>query len=837
MRTLLRLLILLLLAAPAHAAGTLTVGIPLEPPNLDPTVGSAAAVDEVVYANVMEGLTRIGADGAVRPGLATRWEASPDGLHYTFHLRSGVRFHDGRALDAAVVRFSLDRARAPGSGNAIGPQLAAIAAIDTPGPLTIRLRLSRPAAMLPTWLGWGDAVIVHPASVALLATAPVGTGPFRVAGWARGTSVTLERWAGYWGGAAALDRVAFRIIPDAAAASAALRSGDVDAFPNFPAADQLAELRRDRRFRVVVGSTEGETILALNNRIAPFADLRVRRAIAHAIDRRALIAGAMDGFGVAIGSHYPPGGPGFVDLTGRYRYDPAEARRLLAAAGYRDGFRTTLKLPPIGYARRGGEVIQAQLAAVGIRVEIENVEWAPWLDQVLARHDFAMTIVSHTEPADYDIYARPDYYFGYDSRPFRALIARLEGERDPARRNAILGDIQRRLADDSPNVFLFMLPKLGVWRTGVTGLWTNAPIQANDMTGVSITGDARAPDAAAAAAVPGWLPWLAVPFVVVAVLLARRMSPLWLAGRLGALGLTLAAAAIVVFVALSLAPGDPVAAMLGLNPDPAALARLRAELGVDQPAVVRFVRWAGGLIGGDLGQSLTYRVPVARLVAERAAVSLPLALIAMALAVLVAVPLALAAAARRGRATDVAVSAITQLGVAIPNFWAGALLVLGFAVARPWFPAGGFPGWGDPGQALRHLALPALALALPQAAVLARVLRAALVEQFDEDWFRTARAKGLSVWAATTRHALPNAAVPALTILGLQFAFLIAGAVIVENVFALPGLGRLLFQAVAGRDFVTVQSVVVLLVAGVVCIGFLVDLAIAALDPRIGARA
>lgn len=842
---LLGLVAALLAAALPAGAQTLRLGIPLEPPNLDPTTGAAAAVDEVVLYNLFEGLTRIGPDGRVRPLLAEGWEVSADGLEWRFRIRRGVTFHDGTPMTAADAAFSLNRARAPGSGNAIVALLAPIAAVEAPDAATLVIRLSRPMASLPVLLGWGDLVVVSPASVARLASAPVGTGPFRFAAWRRGDSITLVRNDAWWGPAPALERVVFRIVPDAAAAAAALRAGDIDAFPNFPAPEQLAALKRDPRFAVVVGTTEGETLLALNHRHPALADLRVRRALSHAIDRRAIIAGAMEGYGQPIGSHFSPAAEGYVDLADRYRFDPARARALLAEAGWGEGrLRLRLTLPPVGYARRSGEIVQAQLAAVGVRAEIEAVEWAPWLDRVLARHDFDMTIVSHTEPMDWDIYARPDYYFGWRSPAYDALVERLSATPDGPERRALLGRAQRLLAEEAVNVWLFQLPKLGVWRRGVEGLWADAPVQANDVTAVRLTGamaSAAAGTTARADAAQrhgrAWL-WATLALAGLAALwLGRHASTAWVARRALTLALTLAAASLVVFAALNLAPGDPAAFMLGLNPDPAALARLRAELGLDRPWPARWAAWAGGLLAGDLGTSFQWREPVAGLALERLSVTLPLTLLALLLAVAIALPAAVWAATARGRPRDLLVSALAQLGVATPNFWLAVLLVLAFAVGLGWLPAGGFPGWeAGAGQALKALLLPALALALPQAAILTRVARAALVEALGMDHVRTARAKGLSRRAALWRHALPVAAGPVIAILGLQAGFLLAGAIIVETVFGLPGLGRLIFQAVAARDLVVVQSVVLLLVAAVVALSFLADLAAAALDPRLRER-
>jgi peptide/nickel transport system permease protein len=276
--------------------------------------------------------------------------------------------------------------------------------------------------------------------------------------------------------------------------------------------------------------------------------------------------------------------------------------------------------------------------------------------------------------------------------------------------------------------------------------------------------------------------------------------------------------------------------MLGMTATPEAVAALRAELGLDQGPVARYLAWVGGMLTGDFGVSYTYRTPVAGMVLDRLQVSLPLALYALALSTLIAFPVGVWAAARRGRPADSLVMAGTQLGVAIPNFWFAMLLVLVFAVRLRWMPAGGFPGWDAPLAALRALTLPAVALALPQAAILARVMRGALLDTLGEDFIRTARAKGLSRGQALRRHALRAAMIPVLTILGLQFSFLLAGAIIIENVFFLPGLGRLVFQAISARDLIVVESVVMILVCAVILVAFLVDLAYAAVDPRLRRR-
>ena len=301
--------------------------------------------------------------------------------------------------------------------------------------------------------------------------------------------------------------------------------------------------------------------------------------------------------------------------------------------------------------------------------------------------------------------------------------------------------------------------------------------------------------------------------------------------------LALIAASVVIFVMLQAVPGDPAMFMLGMNAGEDTLAALRAELGLEGPLVVRYLAWISGMLGGDFGTSYTYRVPVAELVSERIVVSAPLAVMALVLSSVIAIQVGLIAAARRGGAADWGIMGGTQLGIAVPNFWFAMILVLVFAVKLRWVSAGGFPGW-DAGLWLgvRALLLPAIALALPQASILSRVLRSALLDTLDQDYIRTARSKGLSRRATVVRHALRNAMIPVLTILGLQFSFLLAGAIIIENVFFLPGLGRLIFQGITQRDLIVVQSVTMLLVFAVIMVTFLVDLAYTVADPRLRRR-
>jgi peptide/nickel transport system substrate-binding protein len=832
------LLSLLLLTAPGvHAAQRLIVGMQLEPPILDPTANPAAAISEALYGNVFEGLVQFASDGSVLPMLAVSWEISGDGLTYVFHLKSDVRFHDGAVFDAAAAKFSLERMIAPGSVNPQKSRFLSIRAVEAADSLTLRVMLSQRSGGLLQSLAFGSAVMVSPQSAHDNAVRPVGTGPFRFSRWRRGDSITLDRNPDYRGALPALDQVTFKFIADPTAAFAALMAGDIDAYPNYPAPESFAQFAADRRFQVLTGSTEMETVLGLNHRVVPLNNVLVRRAISFALDRHAIIDGAMFGYGTPIGSHFPPHNPAYVDLTGMYPHDIAKAKELMAAAGYPEGFAMTLKLPPPTYARRSGEIVASQLAAIGIRLKIENLEWAQWLDQVYTRHDFDMSIVGHAEPLDYDIYARDDYYFGYSNPDFKALIAALDDSVDPQKRKDLLQKIQRMLATDAVNGFLFQYPRLAIWNAHVHGIGFDNVLGTLNLKDVYVD-DALVRPGESQAHPPPLARLAGVVFALASLALlalaARRFGGAYVVERFAVLFATLLVATAVVFVVVQVVPGDPVRYMMGLQAAPDTVAAMRHELGLDATPWHRYWTWISGLPHGDFGQSYTYRIPVGTLVAERLQVSLPLALYALLLAAAIAFPLGLAAAARRGSATDSILSGITQLGLAIPNFWLGMLLVLLFAIGLHWVSAGGFPGW-DAGfwPAMKALTLPAIALAMPQAAILARVLRGALIETLHLDYIRTARAKGAGPWHVLWRHALPNALVPVLTILGLQFSFLLAGGVIIENVFFLPGLGRLVFQAIVQRDLIVVQSVVVILVFAVVTVTFLVELAYALVDPQL----
>jgi peptide/nickel transport system substrate-binding protein len=464
----------------------IVLGMSLEPsPGLDPTGGAASSISEVTLYNIYEPLTKINADGKVTPLLAESWEVSPDLTTYTFKLRKGVKFHNGEPFNAHAVKFSYDRAGGDKSTNKDKRTFANLTT-QVVDDYTVVILTKEIDPDFPFLLGQGTAIIVEPKSAATNATKPVGTGPYQLENWVRGSSITLAKWNG-WRNANAVKirKATFRFIPDPAAQVAALLAGDVDAFPRV-SPRSVAQFKHNPRFQVVVSGSRAKTILAINNKKKPLDDVRVRRAIAAAIDRKAVIQGAGDGYGVPIGSHYVPGAPGYVDTTRINPYDPQKAKALLKEAGVATPLELTLTLPPPPYARQGGEVIASELAKIGIKVKLQNVEWAQWLANTYGgAHNYDLTIVSHVEPFDLGNFAKPDYYWGYHSAKFDALYDKIKTAQRPADRARLLGEAQRLLAEDSVHAFLYQPQWVTVANKHIKGLWKDMPIFVNDLSALS----------------------------------------------------------------------------------------------------------------------------------------------------------------------------------------------------------------------------------------------------------------------------------------------------------------------------------------------------------------
>lgn len=473
------------LSGPGQAAketNDAVLGMVLEPKGLDPTTRAELAITQVTLYNLYEGLTKLQGDGSVVPLLAESWEVSPDLKTWTFKLVPDAKFHDGTPLTAATVKAAFERYAAEESTNKRKQDFTNMKSIATPDERTVVIELENADPDFLFNLAQETAVITDEKTAATNATQPVGTGPFRFGEWIQGDSIVLVKNPDYRkADDIRLEKVTFKFFGDDAAIVNALLAGDLDAFPIGVPVESLDQFEADDRFVVLVGTTEGDTILSINNKREPLNDVRVRRAIAHAIDREALIDAVMSGYGAPIGSHFPPHHPAYVDLTGTYPYDPEKARELLKEAGA-EGLELTIKLPPPAYARQGGPVIQEMLNQAGFKISLENVEWAVWLDQVFKNKNFDLTIISHAEPNDLAIYSKPDYYFQYENPKFNEVLAEANSTLDQDRRKELLQEAQKILAEDAVNGFLFNLPKVAVAKKELKGLWQDAPNFAHDLS-------------------------------------------------------------------------------------------------------------------------------------------------------------------------------------------------------------------------------------------------------------------------------------------------------------------------------------------------------------------
>jgi len=459
----------------------LVLALTLEPTGLDPTAKAGAEISEVVLYNVFETLTKINSDGSVTPLLAESWEISPDLKTHTFRLRRGVKFQNGEPFNAQTVKFSFDRAAAANSTNKDKRTFTNIATqvVDDHTVVLITRDIEPDLLFL---LGQAAAVLVEPKTAETNATKPVGTGPYRLESWAKGSGIVLVKWDGWrHADAVQIRKASFRFISEPAAQTTALLSGDIDLFPHASVSRSLPQFQNDKRFQVVFNASRGKTILAINNRRKPLDDVRVRRAIAAAIDRKAVIEAAADGRGVPIGSHYVPGAPGYVDTTGINAYNVEKAKQLLAEAGVKTPLELDFVLPPPPYARQGGELIAAQLAKVGIVARIQNVEWAQWMSGTYGNKNYDLSLILHVEPFDLVNYTKPEYYWGYQSARFNEAFDKARNSPRAADRLRHLGDAQRILAEDAANAFLFQPQFITVAARNLRGLWKDTPIFANDI--------------------------------------------------------------------------------------------------------------------------------------------------------------------------------------------------------------------------------------------------------------------------------------------------------------------------------------------------------------------
>ncbi|MGD8261563.1 MAG: ABC transporter substrate-binding protein [Desulfobacterales bacterium] len=484
----------LTLIFPAHLAladtpqkgGNLMVCQPAEPPGLDPTANTAAAIDRVVYANLYEGLIKVNRNGELVPGLAAKWEVSAGGRIYTFHLRQGVKFHNGESFNSQVAKWNIERAMAEGTVNPHPEYFRGIGKIETLDDHTLVLSLKDVDALFLVHMAEGDAVMLPMKGHEDAKSNPIGTGPFKFVKWVRGDRVELQRFDGYWNPELPyLDNVTFKFIGDASAQVAALKAGDIDVIGYILAPELASEMSKDKRFKVYDGTTTAEVIMSTNNKAKPFDNKLVRQAMAYAIDRQAVIDLVMFGYGTPIGSHWSPSTPYYVDLTGKFTHNPQKAKKLLAQAGHPNGFEATIKLPAIyAYSKRAGEVIADQLSRVGIKLNIEIVEWGQWIERIFKKKEYELTMIGHSEAWDIGIYANPNYYFQYDSQEFRDAYAKALKAPNEEEKSKWFGRCQEIIADDAVNGFLFSASGLPTMKANVMGWWENYPTIALDCTEV-----------------------------------------------------------------------------------------------------------------------------------------------------------------------------------------------------------------------------------------------------------------------------------------------------------------------------------------------------------------
>ena len=459
---------------------SIVVGVTQEPTTLDITAQATAAIAEDLRDNVYEGLVRTDPAGKVVPQLAKSWDISPDGKVFTFHLAT-ARFHDGSPFTAEDVKFSYDRARDPTTvpANPHADYWAPVQSVDVVDDHTLKVTLKQFSDSFLFHMGQGSASIVSrntrlattspPATN--LAADPIGTGPFKFSSWNRGDSMTLVRNDDYWGQKAPLQKVVFKYITDPNAMNNALLAGDIDVVSGVTGPEQLGSFSSNTAFKVQEGKPTGKIMVAMNNAAGPTKDLRVRQAISYAIDRKAFIDGIEQGHAVPIGSHAVPNDsePYYTDLTGVYKQDKQKARQLLADAGYAGGLTLRISLIPFAYARRGGDILASQLQDVGIKLQVQNVEFPLWLDQVFTKHNYDLTIINHVEPRDIGNYGNPKYYWGYDSPQVASLLKQADAEQDAKKRNDLYGQVQRQITNDAVNAWLMSPDSLAVIKSNLHG--------------------------------------------------------------------------------------------------------------------------------------------------------------------------------------------------------------------------------------------------------------------------------------------------------------------------------------------------------------------------------
>ncbi|HEX6355720.1 ABC transporter substrate-binding protein [Actinophytocola sp.] len=484
-------LALLLAACSAGSTATagstdtsLVVAFAVEPENLDFTKTAGAAIPQVLLNNVYEGLVTVDDDGKIEPALATKWTVSDDQKTYDFTLRDGVTFSNGDKFDADAVKFSIERVKSAEWTVALKSGMDVVEKVEVVSPTEVKVVLSKPSRDWLFRMTTRIGAMFSPNGVADLANTAIGTGPYEVAKWTRGDSIELKARDEYWGDKPAMKSVTFKYFDDPTAMNNALLTGSVNVIGSMQAPDSMSQFKNDSRFKVIEGITNGEVVLSFNNAAGPLQDIRIRKAIKYALDRKAIVDTAWNGYGTLIGSMVPPTDPWYEDLTGLYPHDPEKAKSLLAEAGT-PNLELRLRLPNIPYAVAAGQVVKSQLADVGITATIDLLEFpARWLDVVFKQHDYDMSIIQHVEPRDIAQFGNATYYFGYNNPKVQQLLA--EADQGTAeQQNTDMKAAARQIADDAAADWLFLFPYLAVTDANLSGVPKNAITESFDVTSIT----------------------------------------------------------------------------------------------------------------------------------------------------------------------------------------------------------------------------------------------------------------------------------------------------------------------------------------------------------------
>ncbi|MBO0898128.1 ABC transporter substrate-binding protein [Arthrobacter sunyaminii] len=471
-------------AESAEERSGITVALTGEPTNLDFTTTAGAAIPQALMTNVYEGLVEIDQDGAIQPLLAESWDISEDRRTYTFTLQPDVTFSNGEPFTADDVKFSLDRVNSGAWVSSLKNKMAIVEAVNVLGDTEVEIVLSRPSNAWLFDLGTPVGAMFDESGVDDLANTAIGTGPFTIEAWNRGQSIEMKARDDYWGEAPKVETATLRYFADATATTNALRSGDVDVVYNMQAPELLSTFESDDAYQVLDGTSNGEIILSMNNKQAPFDDVRVRQAVMHAIDRQAVLDTAWSGYGTVVGAAVPPTDPYYEDLTDVNAYDPDKARELLAEAGAED-LNITFSVPTRPYATAVSEIVVSQLAEVGINATIESAEFpAVWLDKVFTQHDYDMSVVLAVESRDFlTMFNNPEYYLGYDNSKIAETAATADAA-DEAGYVDGMKDVVRTVTEDAAAGVLFLFPNIVVADAEVTNVPANSVTEALDLTGI-----------------------------------------------------------------------------------------------------------------------------------------------------------------------------------------------------------------------------------------------------------------------------------------------------------------------------------------------------------------